>query len=96
MEACIIAFGMPNSRNALLHMGVTLANLLAIIEPNVGAGGLASFLWGVFLFLSFLYLKCFVPEDSHCHMGGSDVVNAYWRVKDLGSGSHISLFLGMD
>ena len=48
----------------------------AIIEPYAGSGTFTCFLWGiVFYVVLFFYLLDFVSEDSHCLMGGSDVVN---------------------
>ena len=70
----LIAFGVLNSRSACLYAGATpIASRNRAIRL-VGDNHVAS-LGDSFLCCSFLCLCSTVSEDSHCHMGGSDVVN---------------------
>ena len=72
--AGLILFGAPNSRSACLNVGATPSascnRAIRWVRGNhVGSLG------DSFLYCSFLCLYSTVSEDSHCHMGGSDVVN---------------------
>ena len=70
----LIAFSALNSRSACLYAGATPTasrnrGIRWVGDNHVASLGIS------FLCCSFLCLYSIVSEDSHCHMGGSDVVN---------------------